>query len=112
VRLAIAHLAFRRVDNGGRHRTSSETLNSVNAGGGAVSRPLPFLLSSFRSVVEIWSDDIVSESGQDREAGRICRPKGSAWRRPAVRLEIQPSWLAGAEVVKRLNSPYLNANYP
>jgi hypothetical protein len=30
----------------------------------------------------------------------------------AVRLEIQPGWLAGAEVMKRLNSPYWNANYP
>jgi hypothetical protein len=41
VRLAIAHLAFRQVDDGGGHRSSSETLNSVNAEG-AVCRPFLF----------------------------------------------------------------------
>jgi hypothetical protein len=39
-------------------------------------------------------------------------PEQARLRALAVRIEIQPGWLAGAEVMKRLNSPYWNANYP
>jgi hypothetical protein len=44
--------------------------------------------------------------------GAINFPDQARLRALAVRLEIQPGWLAGAEVMKRLNSPYWNANYP
>jgi hypothetical protein len=38
-------------------------------------------------------------------------PEQARLRALAVQLEIQPGWLGGAEVMKRLNSPYWNANY-
>ncbi|MGB6175575.1 MAG: hypothetical protein WBF43_04380 [Methylocella sp.] len=48
----------------------------------------------------------------DISKGASNFPEQARLRALAVRIEIQPGWLAGAEVMKRLNSPYWNANYP
>jgi hypothetical protein len=44
--------------------------------------------------------------------GTMNLPELARVRALEVRVEVQPGWLSGAEVMKLLDAPYWNANFP